>query len=80
MFDIGFFNASAKSNKTKELPNKPSTVSCDNIIEVKKNKESNNNSLVFDEVQKALEEDQHPMLKALKQKGFDLYIFYVCYQ
>ena len=65
-YSLGFFNV--KKTKTKELSSQRIEPCDTDIIDVKKNKYINN-SLVFDDVQKALEEDQHPMLKALKQKG-----------
>jgi hypothetical protein len=73
-FKKGFFGSKAPS-KTKPSNVDPKTVSSNvniesSIVEVKKKTENTKDkAFVFDEVQKAMEEDQHPLLKQLKKTG-----------
>lgn len=67
-FKKGFFGGSAKPKATTTTAAKKADA---DVIEVKKAPPTAKaaSPYVFDDVQRAMEEDQHPLLKQLKQKG-----------
>jgi hypothetical protein len=67
-FKKGFFGGSAKPKATTTTAAKKADAE---VIEVKKAPPAAKaaSPYVFDDVQRAMEEDQHPLLKQLKQKG-----------
>lgn len=69
-FKKGFFGGGTKTESKKTEAKVPGTQKkSGDVVEVKKAGDKQSNPLVFDDVQKAMEEDQHPLLKQLKQNG-----------
>jgi len=75
-FKKGFFSSGTKptvasTQKTSISQSNPVAFkqTDNNIIEVKSVKEPSQSKLVFDDVQQAMEEEQHPIFKQLKSQG-----------
>lgn len=68
-FKKGFFGGGGGGGNSSKKASELKKISSADVVEVKKQADKKSNPLVFDDVQKAMEEDQHPLLKQLKQNG-----------